>query len=231
MPTRVLLGALLCALLALPAGSAFAARAPAASAGGTGACGQSGYSYAGLLGRETARGVSATLRVASRPDVSDGHVAAWIGFGGYGAGPGGSDAWIQAGVITRAGEPPSLYFEVARPGEDSELVLLRAAAVGRDYRLEVIESSRETWSIFVDGKRAAAPVRLPGSHDRWEPTAVAESWDGGRPVCNRFAFRFSGLGASRGPARGFGTATTLADPGYRVTPELTGFRAYSGSAG
>jgi hypothetical protein len=42
------------------------------------------------------------------------------------------------------------------------------------------------------------PVRLPGSSGRWEPIATAESWDGGGPSCNGFAFRFERVSVSYG---------------------------------
>ncbi len=154
-------------------------------------CGLPGYSYAGVGAVHTASGVSARLRIVKAPVVTGGHVAAWVGFGGYGAGKGGTDAWIQAGIITKAGGVPTLYYEITRPGYKPKLVPLRAASPGRTYEISVRElASPGRWQAFVDGRPVSAPVSLPGSHASWQPTATAESWDGGSASCNRFGFAF-----------------------------------------
>ena len=80
----------------------------------------------------------------------------------------------------------------------------------------------------MDGRAASRPISLPASHERWEATATAESWDGGEPVCNRFdvAFRsleVRGAGSTWTP---FGRSVMMQAPGYRVaTRTLSGFRA------
>src|SRR5437588_19270 len=63
----------------------------------------SGYSYDGVQSPSRAFGVSATLTLAARSVVANGHVAAWIGVGGPGLGPGGSDEWLQGGIAHDAG--------------------------------------------------------------------------------------------------------------------------------
>src|SRR5690242_18766525 len=63
------------------------------------ACGsQSGYSYAGLGAPSRAFGVSAVVTPLNAFDVLNGHVAGWVGVGGPGEGPGGSNEWLQIGL-------------------------------------------------------------------------------------------------------------------------------------
>jgi hypothetical protein len=207
---------------------AFAA-IPAAGAGPTTSCGLPGYSYAGLGGMSVSSGVGASISLNDLPEVHAGHVAAWVGLGGYGAGRNGANAWIQAGIITKAGTPSTLYYEVTRPGYKPELVQLAPARKGHSYRIVVRELKRAGWwRVFIDGRAVTDPISLPGSHARWEATATAESWDGGEVVCNRFDVDFRSL-EIRGAGstwRPFGRTFTLEAPGYRVaTRTLSSFRA------
>lgn len=206
------------------------AASSAATATPTTVCGLPGYSYAGLGGMSVSSGISARIRLNDVPSVQAGHVAAWVGLGGYGAGRNGANAWIQAGIITKAGAAPTLYYEVTRPGYKPELVPLAPARKGHTYRIVVRELERAGWwRVFVDGRAASRPISLPGSHQRWEATATAESWDGGgEAVCNRFDVGFRSVevrGAGSG-WRPFGRTVTMEAPGYRVaTRTLSGFRA------
>ena len=90
---------------------------PSLHASSKSTCGSSGYTYAGVFGTDRAAGVGATLTALSPPEVVGGHVAAWVGVGGQGEGPNGSDEWIQVGLSAFPGTgASSLYYEVARPG-------------------------------------------------------------------------------------------------------------------
>lgn len=219
MRRTALLGIVLAALAALP--SPAAARATA--------CGTPGYAYAGLGGMAVANGVAATIRLNAAPRVGAGHVAAWVGLGGYGAGPRGADAWIQAGVITKAGAAPALYYEVTRPGYKPELVTLGAAQVGRDYRVVVREGVRPGWwRVEIDGRAASPAFSLPGSHRNWEGTATTESWDDNVGHCNRFDVGFESVAIRRAgtPWQPFGRAIAYESPGFRLAARTTsGFRA------
>ena len=62
------------------------------------ACGSGGYSYAGLGAPNRAFGISAIVTPLNTFDVLSGHVAGWVGVGGPGEGPGGSDEWLQIGL-------------------------------------------------------------------------------------------------------------------------------------
>jgi hypothetical protein len=70
-------------------------------------------------------------------------------------------------------------------------------------------------------------VYLPGSNGRWRPIATAETWDGGRRVCNLFSYRFGRVSvAGRGGAwRSFRSGYRFQDPGYRVLGSRNGFLA------
>lgn len=219
MRRAALLGIVLAALAALPAP---AGARPVA-------CGTPGYSYAGLGGMAVVNGVAATIRLNAAPKVAAGHVAAWVGLGGYGAGANGANAWIQAGIITKAGSAPTLYYEVTRPGYKPELVTLGPAQVGRDYRVVVREGRRPGWwRVELDGRPASPAFSLPGSHRSWEGTATAESWDDNAGLCNGFDVGFESV-VIRPPDsvwQPFGRAITLETPGYRLSARTTsGFRA------
>ena len=220
----VLLATLIAAL------TASLASVPDSAAGPTTSCGLPGYSYAGLGGMSVASGIGARISLNDLPRVQSGHVAAWVGLGGYGAGRNGANAWIQAGIITKSGSAPTLYYEVTRPGYKPELVPLAPAQKGRAYRIVVRELKRAGWwRVEIDGRAASRPILLPGSHRRWEATATAESWDGGgEAVCNRFdvAFRSLEVRTSGKTWRPFGRSVTLEAPGYRVAKRtLSSFHA------
>ena len=87
-----------------------------AGAGSSGACGPSGYAYAGVQGADATSGIAASLSSLSAPSVQSGHVAGWVGVGGLGQGPGGSNLWIQVGLNSTPGTANKLYYEVMRPG-------------------------------------------------------------------------------------------------------------------
>src|SRR5262245_60319708 len=112
MEGEVFLRRLLCAAalgLAVPALTTSPALASAKG------CGPRGYAYAGLQSPGSAYGVSATLAAVARPLVERGHVAAWVGVGAPGQGPGGADEWLQIGLNMIAGNAAKLYYEVASP--------------------------------------------------------------------------------------------------------------------
>src|SRR5829696_8284023 len=186
-------------------------------------CGKAGYSYAGFRSANRAHGVRATLVALAAPKVSDGHVAAWVGVGGAGEGPNGSDQWLQVGLAAFNGTASRLYFEVTTGGAapryheiDSEV------APGEHSRVAVLEMSRRPnwWRVWVNGKAVSAPIHMPGSSGRFHPIATAETWDGGVRGCNRFSYRFGNLGvaSSRGGCwTSFVRAQRFLDSGYRVT--------------
>jgi len=180
----------------LAAACAFAgtARAGVASA----ICGQGTYAYAGLGGREAASGVSATIVPTAAPIVRAGHVDGWVGVGGPGMGPNGSDEWIQVGLTSVPNESQSsIYYEIVRPGHADVMRELRSVVqVDEVHRFAVRELAARPnwWRVWLDGKPASAPVYLPASHARWTAQAVGESWAGmSSGLCNAYAYGFSNV--------------------------------------
>src|SRR5579884_1778723 len=58
------------------------------------ACAGGPYLYAGLAGDRRVAGIGATITPAPAGfDVRAGHVAGWVGVGGPGQGPNGTDEW------------------------------------------------------------------------------------------------------------------------------------------
>src|SRR5438309_1833339 len=124
----------------------------------------SGYSYDGVQSPSRAFGVSATLTLAARSVVANGHVAAWIGVGGPGLGPGGSDEWLQVGIAHDAGGIDVLYYEYKQPG-DAEATYVRLFNVypGESHSLVVYEraAQRDSWRVIVDGTKVSDAINLP----------------------------------------------------------------------
>jgi hypothetical protein len=193
-------------------------------------CGRAGYSYAGFQAMSPAHGVRASIVALGFPQVENGHVAAWVGVGGPGQGAGGSDAWLQVGLSAFHGTDSKLYYETNRPGLGPRYTLVRSnIPVGSVHRVAVLEVQGHpgSWRVWVDGAPVSEPVYLPGSIGRWRPIATAETWDGGRRVCNLFSYRFGRVSvAGRGGAwRSFRSGYRFQDPGYRVLGSRTGFLA------
>ncbi len=194
----------------------------AASDAASGSCGVRGYSYAGVQDARVAHGIRATLTLLAQPQVEDGHVAAWVGVGGPGEGSGGSDAWIQIGLSAFLDGVSHLYFEVDQPGTGPRYTELASTLpVGARYQVAVLEvgSRPGWWRVWLNGAPDSDPVYLAGSSGRWRPMAIAETWDGGRPVCNRFAYRFERVAIAAAPGgawKPFVTGDRFEDPGYRV---------------
>ena len=157
------------------------------------ACGKRSYAYAGVSGTHAAAGIGAAVSTLSLPRVAEGHVAAFVGVGGPGLGPGGSDEWLQIGLSGFAGGVSSVYYEVARPGRAPLYTELKTdVRPGETHRIAVLEQHGRAgwWRVWLDGRAASRPIYLPGSHGRWTPMATAESWTPGHATCNAYSFRF-----------------------------------------
>jgi hypothetical protein len=158
----------------------------------------------------------------AQPLVERGHVAAWIGVGSPNEGPGGTAEWLQVGLNSEPGTPSKLYYEVTRSGRAPTYVELDSdVAPGATHRIAVLEvtGSPNVWRVWIDGRAASGGIYLPASHRRLTPMAIAESWDGGEPACNRYAYRFDGVSLASAPGgswRSLFDARVRQDPGYRV---------------
>lgn len=191
---------------------------------GSGSNGSQGYAYAGHQATTVAHGIRATITPTTAASVAAGHVAGWIGVGGPGQGAHGENVWLQVGVTSLPGTPTMLYAEITRNGQEPQfLLLLEDVQVGESHEVAVLELSGRPswWRVWLDGKAVTGPIRLDGSTRRWRPIATAESWNGRQAVCNRFSFRFDGVGvASRrgGSWLPFEPGHTFEDRGFGVRP-------------
>ncbi len=187
------------------------------------ACGPYGYSYAGVQADRYGHGISAVVTSLASPAVENGHVAGWVGVGAPGEGPGGSDEWIQVGLNSLPGTGNRLYYEVKRPGTGAAYVEVASEIDnGTAMRIGVLETAARpnTWRVWVDGQPVSPPIELPASHAALTPMAMAESWDGGRPSCNRYRYRFERVSLAQSPGGSWlavRKASLLQDPGYQVT--------------
>ena len=160
------------------------------------ACGNSsGYSYAGLASPNNAYGISALISPLDAFDILNGHVAGWVGVGGPGQGPGGSNEWLQIGLSGFPGiDGSDIYYEVALPGRYPTYHQVAAnLPVGTVAKVTVLEMHNrpDWWRVWLNHRAVSPAIHLPQSHNRWSPIATAESWDGGTGgTCNTFLYRF-----------------------------------------
>ena len=196
------------------------AHATPSRATGAEVCGNPGYSYAGFQSRGAAHGVRATLSAIARPYVASGHVAAWVGVGGPGGGPNGTDEWIQVGLSAFSDGTSQLYYEITRPRIGTTYTsVVEAVNPGEAFAVAVVElpAKANWWRVEVNGAPVSRAVRLPGSHGTWQATATSETWNAGTRGCNRFAYRFAQVSAD-GTAgwHPLGAASVLSGRGYGV---------------
>jgi hypothetical protein len=196
------------------------------------ACGNSsGYSYAGVAAAGNAYGISASITPMSVFDVLNGHVAAWVGVGGPGEGPGGADEWLQIGM---SGFPSitgsDIYYEVALPHHYPIYHQVRAdVPFGTAAKVTVLEMPHRPnwWRVWLNRRTVSRPIHLPKSHDRWSPIATAESWDGGTGgACNTFLYRFRKISIAYAP----GGRWHPLRGGYRIKSSVTKIRRRRGTA-
>jgi hypothetical protein len=195
------------------------AKAPGAAT----ACGSSGYAYAGLAGTGAAYGLTARLTALSAPEVLSGHVAGWIGVGGVGEGPKGTNEWIQVGFSGFPGSPANdLYYEVAQPNQSPvyhEIASNLAPGTTKKVTVLEIAGRRGWWRVWVDHQPVGDPVYLPGSHGAWHPIATAEAWGAGSFVCNHFRYQFHAVRVATAAGGGWFPLRhlyTFQDHGYYI---------------
>jgi hypothetical protein len=131
------------------------------------ACGNStGYSYAGLGAPSHAYGISATITTLDAFDVLNGHVAGWVGVGGPGQGPSGTNEWLQIGFSGFPGITGSdIYYEVAEPNRfPTYHQVADALPVGTVAKVTVLEMHNrpDFWRVWLNHKAVSPPIRLPG---------------------------------------------------------------------
>ena len=209
------------ARIAQLAGALAATFACAVSASSAFAC-AGGYAYAGLYTQRPVSGVAASVSMLARPTINGGpggHVAAWVGVGGAGLGPDGTDEWLQVGLASFDRPDGRLYYELALPHRTPKLVELQSGIEpGEVVRVAVLELpfAPNNW-IVITPKGIEGPFYLPGSHLKWSPVATGESWARGGSLCNIYAYRFANveLAGKRG-WKPLGHASELQDNGWRL---------------
>ena len=214
--------------------TAAVAAAALSSAVGALACGNAnGYSYAGLGAPGHAYGISAIITPLDAFDILNGHVAGWVGVGGPGQGPNGSNEWLQVGY---AGFPSitgsDIYYEVAQPNRPYPTYHQVSAGLdfGSATKMTVLEMHNrpDWWRVWVNHKPVSPPIRLPESHGRFSPIATAESWDGGTGgTCNTFLYQFRHVSIAHASGGGWHQLTG----GFPIVLGATRVQRHPGSAG
>ena len=191
-----------------------------------------GYTYAGVYTTTPVAGVAASLTMLSKPMVDAGHVAGWVGVGGAGMGPGGTDEWLQVGFASFDHPDGRLYYELALPHKQPKFVELASGfQPGQEVRVAVIELPfhPNDW-VVVTPNGIAGPFHLPSSHGRWSPVATGESWArSGATVCNSYDYRFRDVQLdANGDWHALARSSILRDRGWVVQRESPStFRASS----
>ena len=227
MSGRVIAAVAVAALLCAAAG-AWAA-VPSAARGET-SCAAHGYTYTGLAQNDAVHGVTATVTAVSAPRVAGGHVAAWVGVGGRGLAPGGTNAWLQAGLATYRGSGSRLYYELMLPEGRRYVELARGMRPGTRLTVSVLEVAPGTWHVLVDGRAVSPAFALPVSSSGLPAIVTAESWATSTQACNQYAFGFAGaqfIGAD-GLWHAFSTPQIIVSSSTQITRRSkTGFLATS----
>ena len=191
-----------------------------AGAGSSGACGPPGYAYAGVLGTDATAGIARRCpRSAHRPSRRSRRRLGRRRRPRPGArrhqpvDPGRPEQHARHPEhdVPRdhASRPRPTYAEILhlcpeRPGPPGRRARDRSHA-GRVARL---------------GERPPGepdPIFLAGSHAALTPMALGESWDGGRPACNRFRYRFQKVWSQPPPAARGGPSRTRPSCRTRAT--------------
>jgi hypothetical protein len=184
--------ALAVALLAgVPAGQARAVAARAVKL----RC-EPNYDYAGVQEARATSGIRAVVTTISPSVVRTGHVGAWLGVGGPGLGPSGSDEWLQVGYASFASGQTQIYYEVTKPGRPTVYHTVKdRIPLGESHLLTVLEVRGRpgSWRAWVDATPVTPVIALAESHGRFAPLALGETWNAGSDECNGYGYRFTRL--------------------------------------
>jgi hypothetical protein len=203
----------------LLATAAVAALALVGSVAVASACGNGGYSYAGVGAPTFGSGISAFITPLGPFSIANGHVAGWVGVGGPGEGPNGTDEWLQIGLSGFPGLYTDVYYEVTLPGQYPVYhEVISNPSPDHGYRFAVKETRPNVWHVLLNGQAVSPEYYLPQSHDRFMPIATAEAWDGGSGgACNNFLYSFQRVKVARKPGGVFHPLTG----GYKIKSNST----------
>ena len=172
-------------------------------------CKQS-YAYAGVQDAKVHHGIRATIDPLMPPDTSGGFVASWVGVGGPGLGPDGTDEWLQAGFAKFQSGPMQVYYEVTRPGQLPAYHAVRdAVSEDQPHRIAVLATNGDpnSWQVWLDDEPVSPPIELKASAGRFRPQVQAETNNSDGTRCNAYAWRFTKIevaqkaGGSWGPTK------------------------------
>jgi hypothetical protein len=171
------------------------------------------YAYAGAQDVTPRSGIRARVTNVTTPRVAIGHVAGWLGVGGPGLGPNGTDEWLQAGFVALENGPQQIYYELTLPKTPTSYHPIKTAVDTREtHLLTVLEMKGKlgAWRVWLDNVPVSPAVTLPRSHDRFVPQAIAETWNAGTRQCNDYRYSFTQIQIARAPGGAWGSGK----PGY-----------------
>jgi hypothetical protein len=168
------------------------------------------YDYAGEQQGSAASGIRVDLTNIGTPGVAaGGHVAGWVGVGGPGQGPNGTDEWVQVGYAGFTGGNTQLYYEVTQPGLPPKYHQVDASVSPNAKNVVTVsEVTNDAWQVAVNGRAVSPAIALPDSHGRFPPQAIGETWNGGTTVCNAYAYGFGDVQVAATPGGAWGVGTT-----------------------
>jgi hypothetical protein len=132
----------------------------------------------------------------------DGHVAGWLGVGGTHAGPGGTREWLQIGYVGFDDGSDQIYYEVTLPRQADAYHTVRATVgPGEKHMIAVLESAVApgSWRVWLDGAPVSPLIKLIGSHGRFLPEMIGETWNASRTACNVYDYNFSDVRVAAAP--------------------------------
>jgi hypothetical protein len=124
--------------------------------------------------------------------VTAGHVAGWMGVGGAGEGPNGTDEWLQIGYAGfPQGEPGQIYYEVAQPNVAPQCHTVQATlSADAKNLITVAQVAEDQWQASVNNTAVSPVISLSGSDGRFAPQAIGETWNSGTTACNAYGYSF-----------------------------------------
>jgi hypothetical protein len=160
--------------------------------------------------------------------VTPRHVAAWVGIGGEGLGPGGATEWIQAGLSADADGRIEPYYEVTPPRSDPRYVTLGDGRAPHTVAVVEMRKRPNWWRVWVDGRPPALRSTCRVATARSIRRRPRRAGDGGVGACNDFAYRFTRVGVSTSAGGGWQPLRhpqVVEDPGLSVLRRRGGFDA------
>jgi hypothetical protein len=194
------------------------------------------YDYAGEQQSSAGSGIRVSLANMVTPDVGEGHVAGWVGVGGPGLGPNGTDEWVQVGYAGFPGGNTQLYYEVAQPNIAPKYhLVLPSVAPNAKNLMSVTEVKSDAWQVSVNDKAVSPVIALPASSGKFPPQAIGETWNSGTTLCNVYSYGFGEVQVAAKPGGSWGAGKT----GYRwhnkqqelVTISANSFVTHSAATG